>query len=233
MADDWEKKYVVCRLDRFRANDKQVSEMKPSGLMRVKEILNTAKEAQLETSRLNKSSDSGCEYYWDSAKYYPEGREVIEQYASSENNDNADLEYSEVEVQNNNDVGGGRRAKVSLRFESRKWKAEKFTNCMGVEPSRINYNGDWCVWLLESPRSCKGTLAVQIQALFDHTTDNIQVWEEISQVARRSELSIGIFSPEPNLELDLPPHICREVGERQLTVFLDMYQWGGTQRRDS
>jgi hypothetical protein len=74
MATEWKHKFVVFRIDRYAFEEARAS-FKPSQAVTIKEIVDTEDEAQAEVKRLMElNSDKGCEYHWQSAKYYPEGR---------------------------------------------------------------------------------------------------------------------------------------------------------------
>jgi hypothetical protein len=68
----WQHLFVVYRVDRGLMADENV----PSDhAITIKEILPSEEEAAREVERLNSlNSGKGCEYSFQSAKYYPAGR---------------------------------------------------------------------------------------------------------------------------------------------------------------
>ncbi|WP_158542709.1 hypothetical protein [Lujinxingia litoralis] len=70
MQADWIHVYVVFRIDNY---------LKSKSLehkVTIKEVLPTAENAEKETARLNELVEPGVYYFWQSAKYYPNGRGV-------------------------------------------------------------------------------------------------------------------------------------------------------------
>lgn len=74
MGAKWIHRFVVYRIDRY-AFEAPGPSLEPSQAVTIKEIVDTAEEAAAEVERLTQlNAEKGCEYYWQSAKYYPEGR---------------------------------------------------------------------------------------------------------------------------------------------------------------
>lgn len=68
----WHHLYVVYRYDRFLVENKVAT---PDHAITIKEILGSEEEAIQEVDRLNAlNGHKGCEYSFQSAKYYPHGR---------------------------------------------------------------------------------------------------------------------------------------------------------------
>ncbi len=68
----WQHLYVVYRCDRAAlAHESAATDL----VITIKEILPSEEEAVREVERLNAlNRDKGCEYGFQSAKYYPQGR---------------------------------------------------------------------------------------------------------------------------------------------------------------
>lgn len=70
--DNWYHLFVVYRYDRAALEDESVP---TSHAITIKEIFRSEEEAIREVDRLNElNRDKGCEYSFQSAKYYPQGR---------------------------------------------------------------------------------------------------------------------------------------------------------------
>jgi len=68
----WHHLYVVYRCDRSVLQDESVP---TDHAITIKEILRSEEEAIREVDRLNAlNREKGCEYSFQSAKYYPQGR---------------------------------------------------------------------------------------------------------------------------------------------------------------
>jgi hypothetical protein len=62
--------YAVVRIDEFLSRRDAIT---------VKEILPTLEQAEKEVERLNElNRDKGCYYFWQAARYFPEGRDLNE-----------------------------------------------------------------------------------------------------------------------------------------------------------
>ena len=74
----WTYLYIVYRIDHWRLETaKTVAEL--SGCVTIKEALPTGEEAEREVERLNElTAEKECSYYYQSARFYPDGRPASE-----------------------------------------------------------------------------------------------------------------------------------------------------------
>ena len=68
MSATWQHVFVIYRLDDYLDAEEMANRIV------IKEVLPGPEEAQYEVDRLNRLSDGSFRYFWQSAKYYPEGR---------------------------------------------------------------------------------------------------------------------------------------------------------------
>lgn len=72
MSPSWTHLYVVYRIDHFLLEEGAVEDL--ADAVTIKEILPSEEEAIREVERLNALRNARSEYFFASAKYYPEGR---------------------------------------------------------------------------------------------------------------------------------------------------------------
>lgn len=77
-------------------------------------------------------------------------------------------------------------------------------------------------WRLEAAASCPGDLNTQISALFTKLTDDLSVWHELSK-RYRCDVFCGLFMGGLNEGEDLKPRTLAMLGDRGLTLGLDIY----------
>jgi hypothetical protein len=77
-SDPWIHVYVVYRIDYYQIKDKDLRDIHEH-VITIKEVFNTPDEAMQEVERLTKlrqGKENDIVYFWQSAKYYPEGRNI-------------------------------------------------------------------------------------------------------------------------------------------------------------
>jgi hypothetical protein len=77
-SDPWIHVYVVYRIDYYQIKDKNLSDIHKN-VITIREVFNTPEEAIEEVEQLTKlrqGKENDMLYFWQSAKYYPEGRNI-------------------------------------------------------------------------------------------------------------------------------------------------------------
>lgn len=133
-------------------------------------------------------------------------------------------------------IGGGPVGKVSagLRIWGDDLDPDEITRLLGCEPTRTRRKGEevrgkcstrtaWTgSWHLKSDLPRSAELAAHISALLDRTTDDPTTWAALGS-RYRVDVFCGLFLTAWNQGLELPPDLLRRLGERGITLGIDVY----------
>lgn len=126
--------------------------------------------------------------------------------------------------------------RASLRIWGHDLDPDEITRLLGKEPHAVQWRGhpmrlpsgaegrilSFSSWALRSDESSSGDLDVQVAQILDRTTDDLTVWRRIAS-AHRMDLFCGFFLQSHNEGLSLSPGTLRDLGEREITLSLDIY----------
>tara|TARA_R110002124_G_scaffold165121_2_gene332477 strand:+ start:5980 stop:6393 length:414 start_codon:yes stop_codon:yes gene_type:complete len=124
---------------------------------------------------------------------------------------------------------------ASLRFFGHELDPDDLTRRLAGTPTKSAQKGDIRTgqsdrqyiektgsWRLKASDAKPGDLNAQIQGIFASLTPDLSVWLELS--ARfRADIFCGLFMDERNEGLEITPETLRAMGERGVTLSLDIY----------
>ncbi|WP_293853740.1 DUF4279 domain-containing protein [uncultured Alsobacter sp.] len=125
------------------------------------------------------------------------------------------------------------RTKVCLRLFGDTLDPDEVTSLLGVAPTRCGRKGDVRIgesgrrivarsgsWLLET--DVQGTLGERIAALLGALPEDPAIWHSLAR-RYRCDVFCGAFMREANEGVDLEPAVLSMLGDRGLSLGLDVY----------
>jgi hypothetical protein len=214
---DWRHRYVVYRVDYFLLQGGRDKSSRT--FITIKEVFDHSETAEKEVKRLNilgKSKD--CEYYWQSAKYYSEPREIevpVEEPSVKEERPGKSKESTEVEKCTP-------RFSVSLRIIGRGLQPDVISQRLGVSATRTKELSDGGVnWMFKSAPE-QVSFEKQITDLFNRISDDFGMWQKLTE-EYQVDIFIGVFADHPFLGWEMSSELIRQLAERNLRVGFDIY----------
>lgn len=217
---EWRHQYVVYRFDHFQLRN---GENKPSHIpIKIKEVFDQSETAEKEVKRLNiLKGTKNFEYDWQSAKYYPEPREIklpeqIPEKVSLMRQKEATSEPSEE---------GKRTPRFSagLRICGEDLQADMISQQLGVSATRVKHlSGGRVNWMLKNTSTENISIEEQVEDLLNRTTDDLAVWQEITK-KYRADIFIGAFSDRRFLGWEISSNLLWKLAERNLRIGFDIY----------
>ena len=214
---NWVHRYVVFRFDEAMWQ-KRPSQYSPLDFIQIKEMFNHSENAEREVQRLNAlSQKKGCHYRWQSAKYYPFGREVPDSDSVLKTSSSESVPGERIETT---------KYKVSLRFKGMNLSPEHISQCLGVSGVKSKSLGDGRrIWLYQhtySGTQSEPDLNDILEDLFAKLTAPVEIWKDISETAH-GDIFVGVFGPESSLGFQLSPSVLSKISERDLLLDFDIY----------
>lgn len=127
------------------------------------------------------------------------------------------------------------RSAASLRFFGDDLDPEEVTSLLGAPPTvGARKGGVWHTsrgvekvartgsWRLQGPRREPGDLDAQVTALLAPLTVDLGVWKALAE-RFKGDIFCGLFLEETNEGLSLTPETLAAIGNRGLTLDLDIY----------
>lgn len=125
---------------------------------------------------------------------------------------------------------------ASLRFWGDDLVPEEISELLGATPTKSERKGDVLVgkitgnkrvaktggWRLAAPKDCDGDLDAQINGLFAKLSSDMNVWHDLG-LKYQVDVFCGIFMKTGNDGLVFSPATLRLLGERGVTLNLDIY----------
>ncbi len=124
---------------------------------------------------------------------------------------------------------------VSLRFSGGE-SHDEITSILGVNPSRIERKGEPRVhaktkinesscWIYSTNFISPGNLNAQIAEIFEKTTKDKKAWLSLAK-KYDAHLFVGLFHEEINEEIGLSAETLKNIADRNLKIYFDIYYYG-------
>lgn len=127
------------------------------------------------------------------------------------------------------------RTAVSLRFRGDDLDPDVLTKALGTAPTKSARKGDiWTTpkgtpvtarhgfWHRRIDDVSPGDLDAQIETLFAEMSSDMEIWQDLSQ-RYHGNVFVGIFLREDNEMTGMEPKTLAALGQRGLTLELDIY----------
>lgn len=128
------------------------------------------------------------------------------------------------------------RSKATLRLIGDKLQPQEISVLLGCEGTTMYSKGDLKVvkrsgreyvcksghWSLAAKECKPEDLDGQVKEILDRLTDNIAIWEDLSQ-KYSIDLFCGIFMDKGNEGMNVSPKTLLELGSRGIVLSLDIY----------
>lgn len=127
-----------------------------------------------------------------------------------------------------------KRAVATLRVRGDDLVPDEITALLGATPTHSKMKGDvlrgnWVErfgqWRLEATETAPGNVDAQVAELLGQLTTDLDVWRDLS--SRYSiDVFCGFFMGRLNEGIDISPMTLKALGERGITLDLDIYAPG-------